>query len=65
MKRKHTPEEVARLMKGRLYYNPDDLNIIVRRSAPFSWTMNLGNPWSWGIMGLAVLGIASIVLLLS
>jgi len=61
MKRKYSTEEVDRLMKGRLFCNPDDLNIFVRRRVPFAWTMNLGNKWAWGIMGFGVLAVAAIV----
>lgn len=42
MKRKYTQEEVEKHMLGRSYYNPDDLNIFVRRRGLGSWTMNLG-----------------------
>ena len=50
MKRKYTQEEVDRLMIGRFYCNSDDLNIFVRRKTGlYSWTMNMGNPWSWVI----------------
>ena len=45
-------------MTGRLYFNPDDLNIFVRRGPGlYAWTMNLGNKWSWVIMGAEVLVI--------
>lgn len=43
MKRKHKPDEVAKLMTCRIYTNPNDLNIFVRQRGLGSWTMNLGN----------------------
>ncbi len=49
MKRKYTDEEVKKLMVGRIYFNPDDANIFVRRRGIGSWTMNMGNVWSWVI----------------
>lgn len=51
MKRKYRQEEVAQRMSGRIYCNADDLNIFVRRNGFGAWTMNLGNKWSWVIMG--------------
>lgn len=58
MKRKYSQEEVEHHMTGRLYFNPDDLNIFVRRGPGlYAWTMNLGNKWSWVIMGAEVLVI--------
>lgn len=63
MKRKYSQEEAAQRMSGRIYVNTDDLNIFVRRKGIYSWTMNLGNKWSWIIMG-AELFLIVIVLLI-
>ena len=61
MKRKYTQQEVERLMVGRLYCNPNDKNIFVRRRGLAAWTMNLGNPWAWCITGAAALVICLVV----
>lgn len=42
-------------MRGRIYCNPDNKNLFVRRRTPGAWTMNLGNPWAWSVAGAAVL----------
>ena len=42
-------------MRGRIYCNPDDKSLFVRRRTPGAWTMNLGNPWVWSVAGAAVL----------
>lgn len=63
MKRKYGQEEVNQHMSGRLYINADDLNIFVKRKGICSWTMNLGNKWSWIIMGAELLFIAFILLI--
>lgn len=63
MKRRYSQKEVEERMSGRIYANKDDLNIFVRRKVPYSWTMNLGNKWSWIIMGGTLLLIVLIVLL--
>lgn len=57
MKRKYTRQEVLDRMIGTsLYFNPDDANIFVRkRWGICAWTMNMGNPWSWAIVGGIVL----------
>lgn len=61
MKRKYTEEEVRERMFMRIYCNPDDLNIFVKRRGICSYTMNLGNPWSWIITGAAVLLVLAMV----
>lgn len=61
MKRKYSQEEVQQCMSGRIYANPDDLNIFVKRKVPYSWTMNLGNKWSWVIMTGVVVFIVMVV----
>ncbi|WP_053985060.1 hypothetical protein [Niameybacter massiliensis] len=61
MKRKYSQEEVQKCMSGRIYINRDDLNIFVRRKGVYSWTMNLGNKWSWIIMCTELLVIAIIL----
>lgn len=60
MKRKFKQEDVWKNMTGKVYYKPDDLNIFVKRKGLFSWTMNLGNKWSWYIMLIEVILIAAI-----
>lgn len=60
-KRKYSQEEVEQNMSGRIYANPDDLNIFVRRKGPCAWTMNLGNIWTWVIFGIELLLIAVIL----
>lgn len=65
MKRKYTTEEVNKLMHGRIYVNTNDLNIFVKRKNGLgSWTMNLGNKWSWFIILLELIVIFSIVVIL-
>lgn len=65
MKRKYTTEEVNKLMHGRIYVNTNDLNIFVKRKNGLgSWTMNLGNKWSWFIILLELIVIFSIVMIL-
>lgn len=61
MKRKYTQEEVDKLIKGKLYFNKNDLNIFVRRKGLYSWTMNFGNKWSWLIVILEWIVIWGIV----
>ena len=63
MKRKYSQEEVHQKMSGRIYINADDLNIFVKRKGGCSWTMNLGNKWSWIIMGIEILFISLILLI--
>ena len=57
MKRRYTREEVLERMIGNsIYFNPDDANIFVRKCHGIgAWTMNMGNPWSWAILGGIVL----------
>ncbi|MEF9984507.1 MAG: hypothetical protein RR806_09180 [Oscillospiraceae bacterium] len=64
MKRKYTQEEVWQHMSGRIYCNSKDTNIFVRRKGISSWTMNLGNAWSWVIMGIQLIVIVTILLFL-
>lgn len=64
MKRKYSQEEIEQHMTGRLYFNPDDLNIFVRRKAGLcAWTMNYGNKWSWVITAAELLLIALICMI--
>ena len=54
--RKYSQEEIDRLMRGKWYFNPDDSNIIVRRTNGwYSYVLNLGNKWAWVLMGAAIL----------
>ena len=57
MKRRYTREEVLeRMILNSIYFNPDDANIFVRKRFGIgSWTMNMGNPWAWAILGGIVL----------
>ncbi len=64
MKRKYTQEEVEAHMMGRIYINPDDLNIFVRRRGVYSYTMNLGNKWSWVIMLIELIAIVLLLIYL-
>ncbi len=35
-------------LTGRLYFNREDKRVIIKRSrSGFSYTMNLGNKWTW------------------
>ena len=61
MKRKYTQEEVWRHMSGRIYFNKADANIFVKRKGGSSWTMNLGNMWSWMIMAAELIVIAAVL----
>ncbi len=64
-KRRYTQQEVHQRMKGRTYYNPDDANIFVKRKEGIgSWTMNLGNKWTWVILGCEILAIIAIMYIL-
>ncbi|MCH1942264.1 hypothetical protein [Holdemania massiliensis] len=54
-KRKYSQEEGNQPMSGRIYINREDARIFVRKRGLYAWTMNLGNPWSWVIMGLELL----------
>ena len=57
LKRKYNQEEAEQANPGRIYINREDARIFVRKSGLYAWTMNLGNPWSWVIMGLELLVI--------
>ena len=61
MKRKYTKEEVWERMTGRMYFNPNDKNIFVKRKTSFSWTMNYGNKWSWLITALELAAVVLFV----
>lgn len=65
MKRKYTQAEVDRLLSGtsgRIYINPDDLNLFVtvRRPGRYAVIPNLGNRWSWLI--IAVIALAAVLI---
>ena len=65
IKRKYTQQEVEQRMRGRIYCNPHDSNLFVRRRTPGSWTMNMGNPWAWCVVvAIALAACAAIGLLL-
>ncbi|OON90952.1 MAG: hypothetical protein ATN34_00600 [Epulopiscium sp. Nele67-Bin002] len=64
MKRKYSQEEVWKHMTGRIYINKDDTNIFVRRKVPGSWTMNLGNRWSWVIIALEAIVLIGVTAIL-
>ena len=44
---------------GILYYNPDDPVIFVGRRDGAGFTLNLGNPWSWAVLGSPLVLMAS------
>ncbi len=50
IKRKYSEDEITQLMTGRIYFNRNDSAIYVRRKGLGSWTMNLGNGWTWIIL---------------
>ena len=50
IRRKYTQQEVEQRMRGRIYCNPHDSNLFVRRRTPGSWTMTMGNPWAWCVV---------------
>lgn len=64
MRRKYSQQEVWQRMRGRIYCNPDDKNLFVRRRTPGAWTVNLGNPWAWCIAAAAALAACAAVRLL-
>lgn len=64
IRRKYTQQQVWQHMRGRIYCNPDDKNLFVRRRTPGAWTMNLGNPWTWCVAGAAVLAAGGVAALL-
>lgn len=51
-------------MVGRIYANTDDLNIFIKRKGLCSWTMNLGNIWSWIITGAVITVVMAVQYLL-
>ncbi len=63
IKRKYTQQEVEPRMRGRIYCNPDDGNLFVRRRTPGSWTMNMGNPWTWCVVAAIALVVCVAVYL--
>ena len=64
IKRKYSQKEVEAHMRGRLYCNPDDKNLFVRRRVWGAWTMNPGNPWAWCVVGAIALVVCAAVYLL-
>ena len=65
IRRKFTQQEVWQHMRGRIYCNPYDKNLFVRRRMPGAWTVNLGNPWAWCAVGaLALAACAAVWLVL-
>jgi uncharacterized membrane protein len=42
---------------GFLYYNPNDPALLVEKRMGIGWTLNMGNRWSWLILGAGVLAI--------
>ncbi len=65
MKRKFKKEEIEHLNIGRIYYNPNDLNIFVKRKGLFSWTMNLANKWTWLIVFIELTLLVIVVSILT
>lgn len=63
MKRKYSPEEVEQRICCGIYFNPEDLNVIVRKRR-YAWTLNMGNKWSWVITAGVVLLVIGVNMLL-
>jgi uncharacterized membrane protein len=49
---------------GILYYNPNDAALFVQRRDGVGYTVNLGNRWSWAILGSLLLMLASMAFVL-
>lgn len=64
IKRKDTQQEIGHRMRGRFYCNPDDKNLFVRRSVWGAWTINMGKPWAWCVVGAIALAVCAVVYLL-
>jgi uncharacterized membrane protein len=43
---------------GMIYYNPDDAALFVERRDSVGFTSNMGNPWSWVMLGSLLVMIA-------
>jgi hypothetical protein len=54
-----TPDECWKI--GLLYYNPNDPAVFVEKRFMAGWTVNLGNPRSWLVLGGIVIFIASLL----
>jgi uncharacterized membrane protein len=52
-----TPEECWK--GGMIYYNPNDPVLVVEKRASFGYTFNFANPWSWALMGVLAVVVAS------
>jgi uncharacterized membrane protein len=48
-----TPKECWK--GGILYYNPDDPVLFIGRRDGAGFTLNMGNPWSWVVLGSPLL----------
>ena len=56
-----TPDDCWKL--GMFYVNPGDPSVFVQKRFGIGYTINLGNRWSWTILGaLAVLACAGVIL---
>jgi uncharacterized membrane protein len=51
--------------KGIFYSNPDDPALLVPKRFGIGYTLNFGNPWSWGLLVLMILIAAAPFLWLS
>jgi uncharacterized membrane protein len=45
--------------KGIFYANPDDPALLVPKRSGLGYTLNFGNPWSWGVLA-SLIGIAAL-----
>jgi hypothetical protein len=51
-----TPKECWK--GGMIYYNPNDAALFVARRDSVGFTSNMGNPWSWVMLGSLLVMIA-------
>jgi uncharacterized membrane protein len=60
------PNEPApdRCWKGGIFYvNPEDPSLFVSKRLGIGYTLNFGNPWSWGVLALILLAAAAPIVL--
>ena len=53
LRKRQPPPDVG--WKGIFYSNPDDPALWVPKRFGLGYTLNFGNPWSWGIVALHIL----------
>lgn len=63
-KRKWTRQETEEWLDKNqclFYCNPEDANLFVpKRCYGINWSLNWGNPWAWGIVGVFVIAMVLI-----